>query len=192
MSWHWPPEDVPINRKLRYVSYHCMCMFVFGWPPCQRSNMTLMEVFQLTLDLLYFLNISLLYDDATFCKPDMVFVSILVEYSLSVSTMYWTTFPCCVDVIFVQWDRKYIPVRKPVTITPHNSTMFIMLSVDEAITLRQEVQQSIIREIRRKLKTPVSNYIFVIWRNWGSCVHATKWCIQIASINHPHDIQQSE
>ena len=52
----------PIVRKLHYVFSHCVCMlFLFGWPPCQRSDMTLMEVSQRALDSLYIRNIWLLY-----------------------------------------------------------------------------------------------------------------------------------
>ena len=44
-----------------YLS-HCVCMlFLFRWPPCQRSDMTLMEVSQRPLDSLYIRNICLLY-----------------------------------------------------------------------------------------------------------------------------------
>ena len=52
----------PIVRKLHYVLSHCMCMlFLFGWPPCQRSDVTLMEVSQHALDSLYIRSIWLLY-----------------------------------------------------------------------------------------------------------------------------------
>ena len=44
------------------VFSHCVCMiFLFGWPPCQRSDMTLMEVSQRALDSLCIRNIWLLY-----------------------------------------------------------------------------------------------------------------------------------
>ena len=36
-------------------------LFLFGWPPCQRSDMTLMEVSQHALDSLYIRSIWLLY-----------------------------------------------------------------------------------------------------------------------------------
>ena len=52
----------PIVRKLHYEIYHCVYMlFLLGWPPCQRSYMTLMEVSQRALDSLYIRNIWLLY-----------------------------------------------------------------------------------------------------------------------------------
>ena len=52
----------PIVRKLHYVLSHCVCMlFLFGWPPCQRSDVTLMEVSQHALDSLYIRSIWLLY-----------------------------------------------------------------------------------------------------------------------------------
>ena len=57
-----PPPPPPIVRKLHYVLSNCVCMlFLFGWPPCQRSDMTLMEVSQRALDSLYIRNIWLLY-----------------------------------------------------------------------------------------------------------------------------------
>ena len=61
-SRRWPPWTPPIVRKLHYVFSHCVCMlFLFGWPPCQRSDMTLMEVSQCALDSLHIRNIWLLY-----------------------------------------------------------------------------------------------------------------------------------
>ena len=57
-----PPPPPPIVRKLHYVLSHCVCMlFLFGWPPCQRSDVTLMEVSQHALDSLYIRSIWLLY-----------------------------------------------------------------------------------------------------------------------------------
>ena len=65
-SRQWPPWDAapppPIVRKLHYVLSHCVCMlFLFGWPPCQRSDVTLMEVSQHALHSLYIRSIWLLY-----------------------------------------------------------------------------------------------------------------------------------
>ena len=52
----------PVIRKLHYVFSHCVWMlFLFGWSPCQRSDITLMEVSQRALDSLYISNIWLLY-----------------------------------------------------------------------------------------------------------------------------------
>ena len=52
----------PVIRKLHYVFPDCVCMlFLFGWPPCQQSDMTLMEVSQRALDQLYIRYIWLLY-----------------------------------------------------------------------------------------------------------------------------------
>ena len=57
-----PHPHPPIVRKLHYVLSHCVCMlFLFGWPPCQRSDVTLMEVSQHALDSLYIRSIWLLY-----------------------------------------------------------------------------------------------------------------------------------
>ena len=89
-----PPPPPPLVRKLHYVLSHCVCMlFLFGWPPCQRSDVTLMEVSQHALDSLYIRSIWLLY-------IVMFFVN-LIWYlylfwlnkhclSLSLSHSYWT------------------------------------------------------------------------------------------------------
>ena len=46
---------------IMYSLTACGMLFLFGWPPCQRSDMTLMEVSQRALHLLYIRNIWLLY-----------------------------------------------------------------------------------------------------------------------------------
>ena len=46
---------------IMYFSHYLCMLFLFGWPPCQRSDMTLMEVSQRALDSLYIRNIWLLY-----------------------------------------------------------------------------------------------------------------------------------
>ena len=55
--------SVPSNHVFMYhVFSHCVCMlFLLGWPPCQRSDMTLMEVSQRALDSLHIRNIWLLH-----------------------------------------------------------------------------------------------------------------------------------
>ena len=56
-----------------------LCMlFLFGWPPCQRSDMILMEVSQRAYDMIHY--ISRLFGYSwNLCKPDMVPLSIYVE-----------------------------------------------------------------------------------------------------------------
>ena len=54
ISWLCHQGSFWIVRKLHYVFSHCVCMlFLFGWPPCQRSDMTLIEVSQRALHSLY-------------------------------------------------------------------------------------------------------------------------------------------
>ena len=52
-------------------------IFLFGWPPCQRSDMTLVEVSQHAYDYLYIRTIVLFVFLRNSCKPDMVLVYIL-------------------------------------------------------------------------------------------------------------------
>ena len=54
-------------------------LFLFGWPPCQRSDMTLVEVSQHAYDYLYIRTIVLFVFLRNSCKPDMVLVYILLN-----------------------------------------------------------------------------------------------------------------
>ena len=63
-------------------------LFLFGWPPCQRSDMTLVEVSQHAYDYLYIRTIVLFVFLRNSSKPDMVLVYILLNklcLSLSLS-----------------------------------------------------------------------------------------------------------
>ena len=69
------------NWTWRYIVHpSLLCMpFLFGWPPCQRSDMTLVEVSQHAYDYLYIRTILLFVFLRNSCKPDMVLVYIFVE-----------------------------------------------------------------------------------------------------------------
>ena len=68
----------PSSEKLHCVLSHCVRMFfLFGRPPCQRSDMTLMEISQRALASFYIRNEWLLYIGVLL--PDKVSVSILAE-----------------------------------------------------------------------------------------------------------------
>ena len=89
-SLRWPPGDVSHQQEaaLCIPSLPLHMLFLFGWPSCQRSDMTLVEVSQRALDSLYIGKIWLLHT-GVFCKTGMVFVSILVKkncLSLSIFT----------------------------------------------------------------------------------------------------------
>ena len=60
-------------------------LLLFGLPPCQRSDMTLVEVSQHAYDYLYIRTIVLFVFLRNSCKPDMVLVYIFVEWILSES-----------------------------------------------------------------------------------------------------------
>ena len=61
------------------IHHYCACFSYFGWPPCQRSDMTLMEVSQHTDDYLYIRTIVLFVFLRNSCKPDMALVYTFVE-----------------------------------------------------------------------------------------------------------------
>ena len=47
----------PVVANLHYVFNHCcVCSLFFGWPPCQRSDMILMEVSQRAYDLIHYIS----------------------------------------------------------------------------------------------------------------------------------------
>ena len=54
-------------------------LFLFGWLPCQRSDMTLVEVSRHAYDYLYIRTIVLFVFLRNSCKPDMVLVYILLN-----------------------------------------------------------------------------------------------------------------
>ena len=65
--WTW--------RYIVHPSLLCM-LFLIGWPPCQRSDMTLVEVSQHAYDYSYIRTIVLFVFLRNSCKPDMVLVHI--------------------------------------------------------------------------------------------------------------------
>ena len=77
------------------IHHCCACSFFFGWPPCQRSDMTLVEVSQhayyysfiRTIVLFAFLRIS--------CEPDMVLVYFCWINSVWVWVWVWVSSRKC-------------------------------------------------------------------------------------------------
>ena len=79
---HWAIRLLFVtNWTWRYIVHpSLLCMpFLFGWPPCQRSDMTLVEVSQHAYDYLYIRTIVLFVFLRNSCKPDIVLVYIFVE-----------------------------------------------------------------------------------------------------------------
>ena len=66
---------------MMFPSLPCM-LFLFGWLPCQRSDMTLVEVSQRTYNHLCVRDLWLFVYSWKLCKPDMVPVSTFVSTSL--------------------------------------------------------------------------------------------------------------
>ena len=56
----------PVDANLHYVFNHYCMLFLFGWPPCQRSYMILMEVSQRAYDMIHY--ISRLYGYLYVCE----------------------------------------------------------------------------------------------------------------------------
>ena len=56
------------------IHHCCACSFLFGWPPCQRSDMTLVEVSQHAYNCLFIRTIVLFVFLRNSCEPDMVLV----------------------------------------------------------------------------------------------------------------------
>ena len=69
-NWTWRYNVHPSPLRM---------LFLFGWPPCQRSDMTLVEVSQHAYDYLYIRTIVLFVFLRNSCKPDMVLVYILLN-----------------------------------------------------------------------------------------------------------------
>ena len=69
-SYLSPSEHDVILR----IHHCCACSFLFGWPPCQRSDMTLEEVSQHAYNYLFIRTIVLFVFLRNSCEPDMVLV----------------------------------------------------------------------------------------------------------------------
>ena len=97
----------PIVRKLHYVLSHCVCMlFLFGWPPCQRSDVTLMEVSQHALDSLYIRSIWLLYIVMFFVNLIWyLYLFWLNKHCLSLSLSLWPHRAC---MVIITWDDSLL------------------------------------------------------------------------------------
>ena len=82
-NWTWRYNVHPSPLRM---------LFIFGWPPCQRSDMTLVEVSQHAYDYLYIRTIVLFVFLRNSCKPDMVLVYILLnKLCLSLSHVWKIT-----------------------------------------------------------------------------------------------------
>ena len=78
-NWTWRYNVHPSPLRM---------LFLFGWPPCQRSDMTLVEVSQHAYGYLCIRTIVLFVFLRNSCKPDMVLVYIMLNklcLSLSLS-----------------------------------------------------------------------------------------------------------
>ena len=102
-----PPPPPPPHPQRRWggvywfqldVFSYCVCMlFLFGWPPCQRSDMTLMEVSQRALDSLYIRNIWLLYIVMFFVNLIWYLYQFwLNKHCLSLRVWVWVNLSTCI------------------------------------------------------------------------------------------------
>ena len=74
----------PVDANLHYVfNYYCVSSSFFGWSPWQRSDMILVEVSKRAYDMVNYISIYMVILCLwNLCKPDMVPVSIYVEWTL--------------------------------------------------------------------------------------------------------------
>ena len=79
------------------IHHCCACSFLFGWPPCQRSDMTLVEVSQHAYNCLFIRTIVLFVFLRNSCEPDMVLVYFC--WINSVWVWVWVCFACCTRII---------------------------------------------------------------------------------------------
>ena len=101
-NWTWRYNVHPSPLRM---------LFLFGWPPCQRSDMTLVEVSQHAYGYLCIRTIVLFVFLRNSCKPDMVLVYIMLNklcLSLSLSLSH-------------NFRRSTLEAYKH-TVTIHNST----------------------------------------------------------------------
>ena len=85
------------------IHHCCACSFLFGWPPCQRSDMTLVEVSQHAYNCLFIRTIVLFVFLRNSCEPDMVLV-----------------YFCWINSVWVWVWPSFIQCRQ----RPHNQPMF--------------------------------------------------------------------
>ena len=74
------------------IHHCCACSFLFGWPPCQRSDMTLVEVSQHAYNYSFIRTIVLFVFLRNSCEPDMVLVYFCWINSVWVWVWVWV---CC-------------------------------------------------------------------------------------------------
>ena len=68
---YFSPSEHDVILRIHHC---CACSFLFGWPPCQRSDMTLVEVSQHAYNYLFIRTIVLFVFLRNSCEPDMVLV----------------------------------------------------------------------------------------------------------------------
>ena len=94
-------------------------LFLFGWPPCQRSDMTLIEVSQRALDSLHIRNIWLLYILLCFFVNLIWYLYLfwLNKHCLSLSLSLYE------HDDFIKWKHfpRYWPFVRKIHLSPVNS-----------------------------------------------------------------------
>ena len=70
---------IVIKVITQYTIRIMLLILLFGWPPCQRSNLTLVDVPQLAYCSSCIRGIWLFVYSRTLCKPDMVLVYVLLN-----------------------------------------------------------------------------------------------------------------
>ena len=68
---YWSPSEHDVILRIHHC---CACSFLSGWPPCQRSDMTLVEVSQHAYNYLFIRNVVLFVFLRNSCEPDLVLV----------------------------------------------------------------------------------------------------------------------
>ena len=78
------PSELDVILRIHHC---CSCSFLFGWPPCQRPDMTLVEVSQHAYNYLFIRTMVLFVFLRNSCEPDMVYLYIFLlnKFCLSLS-----------------------------------------------------------------------------------------------------------
>ena len=113
------------------IHHCCACSFLFGWPSCQRSDMTLVEVSQHAYNCLFIRTIVLFVFLRNSCEPDMVLVYFCWINSVWVWVWVWvfTTGPLHYILIIKQGIVSMISFHKsaPWTDTLNITWIFTIL-----------------------------------------------------------------
>ena len=109
---HWAtPLIFVTNWTWRYIVHPSLLrmLFLFGWPPCQRSDITLVEVSQHAYHYLNIRAIVLFVFLRNSRKPDRVLVYIFVEQILSESESLSHQALSIISNPLVNLNRSYSP-----------------------------------------------------------------------------------